>query len=73
MGKTYRNPSSRFDDEQRSKKGKQHNHANNRKSHGMRILNDGYDSEDFYASGDEYYDDEVVIRDDRVINRRREY
>lgn len=65
MGNTYRKQSTKFDDDYRKDKGgKHHKHSNNRKSGGMRILND-YQEEDI----DDYFDEEVQTSDTISINR----
>ena len=63
MGKTYRQPPHKFDDERTARKGKHPSHANGRKSGGMRIINDVYDETD------DFFDDEVNITEDVVINK----
>lgn len=63
MGKTYRQPAHKFDDERTPRKGKNPSHANGRKSGGMRIINDVYDE------NDDYFDDDISITDTIVINK----
>ena len=68
MGKTYRSQESRYDSDdqyQKSRKGKHSGHSNNRKTGGMRVINDGsqYDYED-----DDFFDDDVNIHDSISIN-----
>lgn len=62
MGRTYRKDGRDFDDKQASRKGKHHNHTNNKKSGGMRIINDIYEDDD-------YFDDDVEVTDEIVINK----
>jgi hypothetical protein len=63
MGKTYRQPAHKFDDDRTPRKGKNPSHSNGRKLGGMRIINDIYDE------NDDYLDDEVNITDHIVINK----
>ena len=64
MGKTFRQPQHKYDDDQSVKKNKKHPaHTSGRKSGGMRIINDIYDE------NDDYFDDDVNIMDDIVINK----
>lgn len=63
MGRTFRKENRDFDDKQSGRKGKHHNHSNNRKSGGMRIINDVYDEDD------DYFDDEVGVTDEIFINK----
>lgn len=66
MGKTYHRQSNKFDEEkQSSRSGKHHVHSNNRKSGGMRIINDVYEDDDLF-------DDNVEISDEVVINKTRD-
>lgn len=62
MGKTYRRSA---EEDRLRKKPKHHNHANNRKTGGMRILNDIDYDEDFF-------DENVGVTDHIVINKTRE-
>lgn len=65
MGKTYKSqPSTRFDDEfNRKRSGKQSNHANGRKTSGLKTLNnyveEGYD--------DDPFEDDIEINDEIFI------
>ena len=63
MGKTYRQPSHKFDDERAARKGKHPSHANGRKSGGLRIINDVFDEDD------DFFDDDINITDTIVINK----
>lgn len=64
MGKTYRHSQSKFDDDRSGKKkGKHPNHASGKKSGGMRIINDPF------GEDDDYFDDDVTITDEIVINK----
>ena len=62
MGRTYRKDGRDFDDKQSGRNGKHHNHSNNRKSGGMRIINDVYEDDD-------YFDDDVEVTDEITINK----
>ena len=64
MGKTYKNqPSGRFDDEfNRKRSGKQSNHANGRKTSGLKTLN-SYVEEDY----DDPFEDHLEINDEIFI------
>lgn len=64
MGKTYRRESRDLDEKQNGRKGKHHVHSNNRKSGGMRILNEPTD--------EDFVDDHIDIVDSIHINRFRE-
>ena len=66
MGKTYRKNSTRFDDELSGRGGHHKRHTNNRKQHGMKILNDDTDN------GDDSFDDNIDVTDQIVINTRRD-
>ena len=63
MGKTYRQPPHKFDDDKAPRKGKNPSHASGRKSGGMRIINDIYDE------NDDFFDDDVNITEHIVINK----
>lgn len=69
MGKTFRHqPGGHFEDDRRGgRKAKHPNHANGRKSGGMRIIN-ALDEQD---DGD-YFDDDVEIHDNKKLNRYSE-
>lgn len=55
MGKTFRKPIPKYDDEkQGGRKGKHHLHSNNHKSGGMKLIVD---------LNDDFFDDEVEISD----------
>lgn len=64
MGKTYKNqPSGRFDDEfNRKRSGKHSNHANGRKTGGLKTLN-SYVEEDY----DDPFEDRLEVRDEIFI------
>lgn len=63
MGKTYRQPK-QFDDERQVKGKRKHpNHANGKKSGGMRIINDPF------VDDDDFFDDDVSITDKIIINK----
>lgn len=62
MGKTYRQPAHKFEDD-KPRKGKNPGHTNGRKLGGMRIINDIYDE------NDDYFDDDVKITEHIVINK----
>lgn len=64
MGKTFRHqPNGQFDDDRRGgRKAKHPNHANGRKSGGMRIINEFDDQDDFF-------DDIVKPHDNKALNR----
>lgn len=66
MGKTYRHLHNKFDEDRPSKRSKP-NHANGKKSGGMRIINDPFAEED-----DDFFDDTVSITDEIVINKFRD-
>lgn len=65
MGKTHRHQgNTKFDDaHKQGRGGKHHTHSNNKKTGGMRIINDIYDEED------DYFDDDVSVQDSIVINK----
>ena len=66
MGRTYYKTSKGFDDTEFGKRsGKPAKHANNRKSGGMRTLNNYV--EDDYDLNDEDFDDEVELDDEISI------
>lgn len=70
MGKTYRRNTSDYydhDDPQSSKykKAKQSGHSNNRRTQGMRILNDVTEDDSY----DDNFDDEVGVYDKITINK----
>ena len=66
MGRTFRKENRDYDDKQSGRKGKHHNHSNNKKSGGMRIINDIYDEDD------DLFDDEVYVTDSIRINKNGE-
>lgn len=57
MGRTFRKETRDYDEKQSGRKGKHHSHSNNRKTGGMRIIND------FYDDDDDLFDDEVHVTD----------
>lgn len=63
MGKTYRQPPHKFDDENQQGRKKHPSHTSGRKSGGMRIINDVFDE------NDDYFDDDINITDTIVINK----
>lgn len=63
MGKTYRH-AKQFDDERSNKNRSKPGHANGKKTGGMRIINDPFLDQD-----DDYFDDDVSITDEIVINK----
>lgn len=65
MGKTYRRDGRGYDEKQSGKKGKHHTHSNGKKYGGMRVINSPYGDDDFF-------DDDVEIQDDIVINITRD-
>lgn len=65
MGKTFRQPQHKSEDEQTFKRGKKSlGHTSGKKLGGMRIINDP-----FFGEGDDYFDDDVNMTDDIVINK----
>lgn len=61
MGKTYRKPIPKYDEEkQQGRRGKHHVHSNNHKSGGMKLIID---------LNDDLFDDEVEISDKITINK----
>ena len=63
MGKTFRQPQHKYDDDRSVNKNKKHPaHASGKKSGGMRIINDPF-------GDDDYFDDEVNMMDEVVINK----
>lgn len=66
MGRTFRKENRDFDEKQSGRKAKHHGHTNNKKSGGMRIINDIYDEDD------DIFDDEVHITDSITINKNGE-
>lgn len=63
MGKTYRRAP---EQEHNRKKPKHLNHSNNKKLGGMRVVNR------FNEEDDDYFDDEVNIKDEIIINKNGE-
>lgn len=63
MGKTFRRSP---EPEQSKKKPKNHNHSNNKKLGGMKVVNR------FSEDDDDYFDDEVKIKDEITINKTSE-
>lgn len=63
MGRTYRNNNaSRFDEESKSgRKAKHSGHSNNKRSGGMRVLNDPFGEDEDYFDDDVYMDDEIEL------------
>ena len=59
MGKTFRRSSTRFDDEQYSgRQGKHHNHSNNRRRGGMRVISEYEDPDtNFFEDQGESYEE----------------
>ena len=63
MGKTYKKPNHRYDDEQASgRSGKHVKHSNNKKSGGMKTLN-SYVEEDIDLD-DDIFDDDIEMTDE---------
>ena len=63
MGKTYKKPNHRYDDEQSSgRSGKHAKHSNNKKSGGMKTLN-SYVDEDIDLD-DDIFDDDIEMTDE---------
>lgn len=56
MGRTYRKEGRDFDEKHSGRNGKHHGHSNNKKSGGMRVINNVYENDDFFQ-------DEVEITD----------
>lgn len=69
MGKTFRRGESKTfdDDRQLHRKGKPTNHANGRKTGGMKVINQPFNDLD-----EDYFDDDVGIADRIVINKYSE-
>lgn len=63
MSKTYRQLRSKFDDERKQGRGgKHHTHANNRKTHGMKVVNDITNIDDEIYEEDEVFVINKVVR-----------
>ena len=66
MGKTYRRHPSYEEDPAGSRRGKHHAHSNNRRTGGMRIINDY----DFFEQEDNDLDEQVNVEDGIIINKK---
>jgi hypothetical protein len=71
MGKTFKKQASVYDDEFSSKRsGKHANHANGRKTGGMKTLN-SYVEQDYDFEDYDPFDDEIEIKDDITIQHTK--
>jgi hypothetical protein len=72
MGKTYKKPNHRYDDEQSSgRSGKHTKHSNNKKGGGMKTLN-SYVEEDYEFDDYDPFDDAIEISDDITIEHTKD-
>lgn len=70
MGKTIRRQSSWYDEDQpRGRKAKGSGHSNNRRSGGMRVINDSVDDDQTYD--DDAFDDSVGVHDEITFDLKR--
>ena len=70
MGKTFHKQSRRYDDDIPSgRSGKHAKHSNGRKTGGMRTLNSYV--EDEYAVDEDFFEDEIEIRDEITIQHTK--